>query len=287
MSVIKERMELEPRRGNQQAAEADEVARIRSVYMERDSRGQRGGPIREAYRLLGAERRATTRRALLRLLPEQHPRVLDVGCGSGGDLSYLRSIGWPADKLAGVDLIPSRLETARLACPDIDLRLGDGSSVPFPDGTFDVATAVTVFSSILDPGVRRALFAEMERVVRPGGVLLVYDFVIRKPTNPNVIGMPLRRLADLGRPPDWSMRLSPLLPAVAVAVALHPRLVDVAMRVAPRTHRLSCWRKPPLREDVGESGEYRLTTRPRSCRTGYRKLLLMKVTSGGLLPFEL
>ena len=130
-----ERMELESHRGDRRAAEADEVARIRSVYEERDRRGQRGGPIREAYRRLGAERRATTRRVLLRLLPEQHPRLLDVGCGGGGDLSYLRDAGWPADKLAGVDLIPSRLAAARLACPDVDLRLGDGSSLPFPDGS--------------------------------------------------------------------------------------------------------------------------------------------------------
>ena len=175
-----------------------------------------------------------------------------MGCGSGGDLAFSSGApGWPADRLAGVDLIPSAVGGCALACPDVDLRLSDSSSFPFRTTAVDVATAATVFSSILDPGVRRALFAEMERVVRPGGVLLLYDFVIRKPTNPNVTGMPLHRLADLGRPPDWSMRLSPLLPAVAVAAALHPRLADVAMRVAPRTHRLSCWRKPPLEADVG------------------------------------
>jgi ubiquinone/menaquinone biosynthesis C-methylase UbiE len=250
-----ERMEVDAGRGDQQAAESDEVVRIRSVYRERDRQGQRSAPFHEAYRRLAAERRATTRRILLRLLPEQHPGLLDVGCGGGGDLSYLRSVGWPADKLAGVDLIPSRLAAALVACPDVDLRLGDGLTIPFPDDSVDVATAATVFSSILDQDVRRALFAEMERVVRPGGVLLLYDFVIRKPTNPNVIGMPLRRLAELGRPPDWTIRISPLLQAVAVAAAIHPRLADVAMRVAPRTHRLSYWRKPPLEADVGGPGE--------------------------------
>ena len=240
-------MELEPRRGYQQAAEADEVARIRSVYKERDRRGQRGGPIREAYRRLGGgaagDHSPSSAAAPARAAPAS------PGCGlwrRWGPVVPAQCSAGRADKLAGVDLIPSRLAAARVACPDVDLRLGDGSSIPFPDDSVDVATAVTVFSSILDQDVRRALFAEMERVVRPGGVLLLYDFVIRKPTNPNVIGMPLRRLAELGRPPDWSIRLSPLLQAVAVAAALHPRLADVAMRVAPRTHRLSYWRKPPL-----------------------------------------
>jgi SAM-dependent methyltransferase len=226
------------------SSEADELARIRSVYRDRDRRGWRSGPFQEAYHRLRMERIATTRLVLTRFLSEQHPRLLDVGCGSGGDLAYLRGTGWPADRLAGVDLIPSRLAAARLACPDVELRLGDGSSVPFPDNSVDVATAVTVFSSILDLRVRRALFAEMERVVRPGGVVILYDFVIRKPTNPNVIGMPLQRLTELGRPPDWTIRLSPLLQAVAVGAAVHPRLADLAMRVAPRTHRLSGWREP-------------------------------------------
>ena len=86
----------------------------------------------------------------------------------------------------------------------------------------------------------------MERVVRPGGLILIYDFVIRKPMNPDVIGMPLRRLAELGRPPDGSMRLSPLLQAVALARAIHPQLADWTMQHAPRTHRLSYWWKPSL-----------------------------------------
>ena len=89
-----------------------------------------------------------------------------------------------------------------------------------------------MFSSIFDPIVRTALFAEMERVVRPGGLVIVYDFVIRKPTNPHVIGMPLSRFTELGRPPTGSIRLSPALQAVAMATALHPRLADWAMRIA-------------------------------------------------------
>jgi ubiquinone/menaquinone biosynthesis C-methylase UbiE len=234
----------ESRREDGAASEADEAKRIRSVYAEWDARQQRSGPIQEASRRLGADRLEITRRLLVRLLPEQYPTLLDVGCGSGGDPSYLRSAGWPAERLAGVDLIPARLAAARLACPDVDIRLSESSSIPFPDGSVDVATAATVFSSILDGGVRRALFAEMERVVRPGGLLVIYDFVIRKPTNSSVVRMPLGRLAELSRPPDGSIRLSPLLHAVAVAAAIHPRLADWAMKIAPRTHRLSYWRKP-------------------------------------------
>lgn len=246
-------MDVESERDDHTPSEAEEVARIRAVYEERDASPMRSGAIQAANRRLADERLNLTRRFLKQLLPGLRPSLLDVGCGGGGDLAHFRSAGWPADRLAGVELISSRLASARAACPDCDLRLSDSSAIPFPDDIVDVVMAATVFSSILDPEVRRALFAEMERVVRPGGLVLVYDFVIRKPTNPDVIGMPLSRLTGLGRPPAGSIRLSPALQAVAVASAVHPRLTDWAMRLAPRTHRLSYWRKSPFLRPVSAS----------------------------------
>ena len=238
-------MEPESQREDGAPQDAEEAARIRAVYRQRDASPQRRGAIEAASRRLGDERLDLTHRLLGHLLADPHPYLLDVGCGGGGDLAHFRSAGWPAERLAGVDLISSRLASARAACPDCDLRLSEGSAIPFPDDAVQVATAATVFSSILDPNVRRALFAEMERVVRPGGLVIVYDFVIRKPTNRDVIGMPLSRLTELGRPPTGSIRLSPALQAVAIATAMHPRLADWAMRHAPRTHRLTYWRKSP------------------------------------------
>ena len=156
---------MERKRGPERTpqSEAEEIARIRSVYSKRDRSHRRFPPLQDAYRRLGIERLDATHRLLARLLPMDHPRLLDVGCGGGGDLAYLRSAGWPADQLAGVDLIPARLDAARVACPDVDLRLSDGSHIPFADGSMDVATAVTVFSSILDLDLRRALFADSHR----------------------------------------------------------------------------------------------------------------------------
>lgn len=231
-----------PPTGDPGATHSAEVARIRAVYHERDRARPRGAAIADAYRRLNAQRLERMRRVVDGFFPHERPRLLDVGCGSGYDLSRWLTAGWRADRLAGVDLVPERLAAARLACPGVDLRLSQGSVIPFADDSTDVATAVTVFSSILSAELRRALFTEMERVVRPGGLLLVYDFVIRKPTNPNVIGMSLERLTALGRPPTGSRRLSPLLQAVAVGAAIHPRLADLAMRLAPPTHRLTYWR---------------------------------------------
>lgn len=249
-------MGVRTRQPGRSPSEADEVARIRAVYQERDRARKRSRPIQEAYRRLNAERLAATADILAQRLPEAWPRLLDVGCGTGYDLAHWLASGWPPDRLAGIDLVPDRVAAARLACPGADLKLSEGSTIPFPDASVDVATAVTVFSSILDPAVRRDLFAEMVRIVRPGGIVVVYDFVIRKPTNPHVTGLPLHRLSGLGRPPTGSIRLSPLLQAVALAAAVHPRLADVAMRLAPRTHRLTYWRVP-LAPEVGAATSVR------------------------------
>lgn len=228
--------------GEPPRASSGEVDRIRAVYRERDRSRPRARPIGEAYRRLNAQRLAAMRTLLDGLFPGQSLRLIDVGCGGGYDLSRWLAAGWPADRLAGVDVVPTRLDAARAACPGVDLRLSSDGTIPHPDASFDVATAVTVFSSILDPTMRRTLFAEMRRVVRPGGVVVVYDFVVRKPTNPNVLAMDRRRLEELGAPPTGSKRLSPLLQLVAAGAAVHPRLADLAMRITPPTHRLTYWR---------------------------------------------
>lgn len=95
----------------------------------------------------------------------QTRRILDVGCGTGTMLTYLASFG----KAEGVDID----EEAIGYCRDRGLqnvRLGEASSLPFGDGSFDLVTALDVVEH-LDDDV--AAFREMKRVLRPGGQILV------------------------------------------------------------------------------------------------------------------
>jgi ubiquinone/menaquinone biosynthesis C-methylase UbiE len=222
------------------AFEEVEVRRIRAAYEERDGRRARHPAIAHAYRLVNADRLARMR-SMIDRVAGPNARILDVGCGGGFDLAYWLSTGWPPERLAGVDLVEQRIAAAALRCPGVDLRLTSGSRLPFDSDSFDVATAVTVFSSILDPSVRRDLFAEMRRVVRPGGSILVYDFVIKNPRNPDVVAMSRGRLLDIGGPPLESIAMTPLIQLLAVASRFGRRVTDLAKRFAPRTHRLSRW----------------------------------------------
>lgn len=220
-----------------------EAARIRAVFEARD-RGGRTAWKDAASRLLSVERMSRLERLVRSELAEStRPSIVDVGCGGGQDLAAWIERGWPPRLLAGIDLVEGRIAVARERCPGVDLRVGSGMDLPFQSGRFDVATAATVFSSIPDPESRQRLFAEMYRVVRPGGLVVVYDFVVRNPRNSNVLAMTARRIAELaGRPPAGSERLSPFLYSVALGMLIHPAIGRLLARVSPPTHRLSFWR---------------------------------------------
>ena len=107
-------------------------------------------------------------------------RVLDVGCGTG---NLLRTTGrkHPEVELTGLDPDPKALararRKARRAGVAVRLERGFAQELPFPDGSFD-----RVFSSLmlhhLDTGSKDALLAEVRRVLRPDGVLVLADAVV-------------------------------------------------------------------------------------------------------------
>ncbi|HEX6074095.1 MAG TPA: class I SAM-dependent methyltransferase [Micromonosporaceae bacterium] len=101
--------------------------------------------------------------------------VLEVAVGTGLNLPH-----YPNEvRLTGVEWSPGMLEIARERARrlgrDPDLRTGDAQALEFPDARFD--TVVCTFSLCAIPDQRRAL-AEMDRVLRPGGRLLLADHVV-------------------------------------------------------------------------------------------------------------
>jgi ubiquinone/menaquinone biosynthesis C-methylase UbiE len=100
--------------------------------------------------------------------------VLEVAIGTGRNLTF-----YPAGvRLTGIDISPAMLERARQRASElgmeVDLREGDAQDLPFPGGSFD--TVVCTLSLCNVPDDRRAV-AEMKRVLRPGGRLLLLDHI--------------------------------------------------------------------------------------------------------------
>jgi ubiquinone/menaquinone biosynthesis C-methylase UbiE len=100
--------------------------------------------------------------------------VLEVAVGTGRNLPFFP----PEVHLTGVEFSPAMLDLARQRAQtlgrQVDLRLGDAQALDLPDAAFD--TVVCTLSLCGIPDERRAV-AEMKRVLRPGGRLLLLDHI--------------------------------------------------------------------------------------------------------------
>jgi SAM-dependent methyltransferase len=105
------------------------------------------------------------------------PSLADIGCGVGMMHGPLRPI---VGALAGTDLSSEALGRARRSHPDVDYREGEGGRLPWTEAAFDAALAVCVFHHVV-PTERARLLAEMKRVTRPGGLVVVIE---HNPWNP-------------------------------------------------------------------------------------------------------
>jgi ubiquinone/menaquinone biosynthesis C-methylase UbiE len=141
--------------------------------------------------------------------------VLEVGCGGGENLARLRHFGAPVAGLHGIELLDERVEAAARVWPELDIRQGDASRLPFPDETFDLVLQSTVFTSILDPALQTQIAGEMTRVLKSDGAILWYDFRVNNPWNPDVRGVSRRRVKELFPGMTATFRRVTLIPPLA------------------------------------------------------------------------
>ncbi len=142
-------------------------------------------------------------RALQRALAQEQMfplagrRILDIGCGRGQWLGLFAAFAADPDGLAAIELDSQRAAAALRRFPEADIRVGNAAELPWPDQSFDIVSQSTVFTSVLDPRVKRLIADEMLRVMRPGGRIVWYDFLFNNPRNPHVRGIGRREIGGL------------------------------------------------------------------------------------------
>lgn len=117
---------------------------------------------------------ATVRQIGLRMYPPREGmRVLDIGCGTGTNLSFYHPAGC---EVFGIDLSPAMVEMARKKLGDrAEILLGDASQMPYVDNLYDLVTTVMTLHEMPDQ-IRSTVISEMIRVLKPNGYILITDF---------------------------------------------------------------------------------------------------------------
>ena len=121
--------------------------------------------------------------------------VLDIGCGSGTDLLIVARQAGPSGQLIGVDFCEEMAKTAEEAARQakvgtVEIRRGEATALPVDDASVDVVLANGVINHLC-PDKLSAL-AEVHRVLRPGGRLLLGDMAVGIAMPPEV-----RAIVDL------------------------------------------------------------------------------------------
>ena len=166
----------------------DDIARLRNEYEDRKQRFAESDVysfFNRAYLFMLQQRQKEVLWALKRngITDLSNLLILEMGCGGGGVLTEYLSFGASPENLLGVDLLFDRLLHAHHRLLGAGFSNADGQSLPYLSRTFDLILQYTAISSILDPEIRRNICAEMLRVLKPGGMILSYDFWLN-PTNP-------------------------------------------------------------------------------------------------------
>jgi arsenite methyltransferase len=161
---------------------AEDVAGLKDAY------GKLDGHVEEADLGLGCG------------LPTEHAglapgqTVVDLGSGAGNDVFIARSVVGETGRVIGVDMTPemiakARENAARRGFRNVEFRLGDIETLPVDDASADVVVSNCVLNLVPD---KRKAFAEIFRVLRPGGRFCVSDIVLEGKLPPK-----LREAAEL------------------------------------------------------------------------------------------
>ena len=112
-------------------------------------------------------------------------RVLDLGCGAGTDSLIAAQMVSEHGRVTGIDMTPAMLTKARAAAAEmgatnVEFVESEAEQLSFPDESFDVVISNGVIDLIPD---KDAVFAELHRVLAPGGRIQLADVTIQNPVS--------------------------------------------------------------------------------------------------------
>jgi SAM-dependent methyltransferase len=182
-----------------------EVSAIRERYARRDTRKCKA--IYDRHFLTGLycknEREVAYAQIIRRIFGDDlsKRKIIEIGAGTGGNLLFFQYLGFRWGNIYANELLEERFNLLKmriLPAPVLishiaDLQelttevciQGDALQLPYKE-EFDIVLQSTVFTSILDENFRKALANKMFEMLKPGGMILSYDFTYNNPSNKDV-----------------------------------------------------------------------------------------------------
>lgn len=103
-------------------------------------------------------------------------KILDVGCGYGRILNELYNMGYT--DLTGIDFSSGMIERGKIQFPHLNLFVKENEAIDFPDNHFDAVILFAVLTCIPSDSEQKKLITEIKRVLKPGGILYINDFLL-------------------------------------------------------------------------------------------------------------
>jgi SAM-dependent methyltransferase len=226
---------------------ATEERRIRATYAQRRTDNLYAwSTSAHVFIMQGIERRLLPLLAANGMASLSGKCILEIGCGTGHWLQEFVKWGAHPHDVVGMDLVADRIGEARALCAQgVHLFCGSAAALPLPAASFDLVAQFTVFTSILEPNLKRQVACEMLRVVKPSGLILWYDFFFNNPKNMNVRGIAGREIQWLFPSCSVKLRRVTLAPPLTRRLASRSWLACSLLEAIPllRTHFLGVIRK--------------------------------------------
>ncbi len=227
------------------SSQMSEISRINAEYERRATEVDADlyAPWQPGEILMTSERRRVAAQMLHKInkFPVAGDRCLEVGFGKIGWLADLISWGVRESDLYGIELSETRAAYAIESLPGAHLEIGSATKLSWADNYFDLVIASTVFSSVLDGSMRTSIAQEMNRVLKPQGVVLWYDLAMDNPRNKNIRRIDRTELQELFPNFVCQIRSVTLAPPISRKVAKYSWTIATALSVLPflRTHYLA------------------------------------------------
>ena len=123
-------------------------------------------------------------------------KFIEIGAGEGANIDFFRSLKIKDENIVAAELLPERAAKLREKYPQITLAEGDALQLNF-ENYFDIVFQSLVFTSILEDDFKKKLAHKMWEMLKPGGIILWYDFKFNNPANKDVKGVTKAEIKQL------------------------------------------------------------------------------------------